>query len=285
MSGYFDKLQQSYGAQLTRPVFDLRWTPESEKAPALAEVAPQFGTPSPIETKSPEQVTKLQVETPTRDQLPPIDSGVYPPRALEPEEPEHTGDEKIVPPSERIIERISELPVEASLPLQNDDAEPSLVEVNKTELIEMHHHNHVYVEGTGAPEGQVHSEVPEVIAPQPSPESEQTPPELNSDRDALAGLETHLADVLSRLHGEQTVQPDVRIEPVDFELDERTLQLVPEIETIREVTRETVKEVHHHHHHETRIEASRPPAPRSAQEASQIGRIRFASSGLSRGGE
>jgi hypothetical protein len=105
-------------------------------------------------------------------------------------------------------------------------------------------------------------------SPDPLPQ-----PEVSGPDPRLAALEADLA----RLYGEDA-PPSPFFTPEDFEPELPDAPAPPNLEPAREVTRELVREQHHHHHTETRIEAPpAAPAPRTAAEASRIGRIRFLS--------
>ena len=109
-------------------------------------------------------------------------------------------------------------------------------------------------------------------SPDPLPQ-----PEVSSPDPRLAALEADLARALARQHGEDA-PPSPFFTPEDFEPELPDAPAPPDLEPAREVTREIVREQHHHHHTETRIEApTAAPAPRTAAEASRIGRIRFMS--------
>ena len=277
MQGYFEKLIENYGAQEAVPPVEMPWMHEVEAPEAPVAAAPHVADPPAIETKTPGSPTEIE-EAPSAI----IPASLDPPtdfdqNSFELDPIEASTPERIERLTERVIERIPTEVSQAKEPEITDgpDGQTAQSEPAPVGVTHQHEHIHVYEAPPPAPEPGAEDGVPPV--PPEAPDSPDPAPAPQSpDRDALVDLETHLVKALSQIHGAETAESVPRIEPADFELTDEGPPLPLESETVREVTREVVKEVHHHHH-ETRIEPVPPRTPRSAEEASQIGQIRFAS--------
>ncbi|WP_019954994.1 hypothetical protein [Yoonia vestfoldensis] len=273
MSGYFDKLIQSYGPAADTPPAQMPWmaevaappdlTPDGTLAPAPAQIAPKV-TAIPEQNPPPVQPSLVAAPVPQPDDrvLPAAPSLATSPATITPaevSEPDTAGTE--------------------ATPLDVPDATNLAVQViHQQDLHETHlHHTETHLHHHDHP-----SRIVAVADPAPDdPTSPQRPDKDTADppqddmTTALAALETHLARTLAGLHGPTPHPVAPVITPADFEPDGSQLPPPAETETIREVTREVVREIHHHH--ETRIAPPPRPAPQSAQDASRIGPIRFAS--------
>lgn len=276
MAGYFEDILESYRSAENTTDTDEPWmnpiieadAPELPFSDADTPANADGGTGAPAYPEIPDAdpfPERLQASAP------PVEDAEQPP-LVEPFEP----GEKIIERETRIVERRADTPP----PPDPDDRAPqqeAAPDVHLQEHVDRsttHLHEHVrIVEDSPAFEPAADDDGTPA-APERQPASEPAEP---GPAPALAAMEAELALALSRLHGEYEAQrPFVSAD--DFEPESRDDPIPPDIETVREVTREVVTEIHHHHTTESRTEPPAAPAPRTAAEASRIGPIRFASS-------
>jgi hypothetical protein len=273
MSGYFDTLIQSYGPAADTPPAQMPWmtevaasqdtSPDDAAAPGPALIQPKIGAvaePAPVPLSPP------QVASPALEQRDPIILDQSGPSAQP-----HAVDPVVAQKTETAA------PDDAAMTVQELPASPAQVTVqhdmHETHLHQTETHLHQHEHSTQVI--TVTEFTPETL---PAPQQDQ-PTALDAATDdmtaTLAALEAHLARTLAGLHRPALDPAPPIITPADFEPDGSHLPPPVETETIREVTREIVREIHHHH--DARPTAPQRPAPQSAAEASRIGPIRFAS--------
>ncbi|SCY10775.1 hypothetical protein SAMN05216420_102322 [Nitrosospira sp. Nl5] len=273
MQGYFEKLIENYGAQESSFPAEMPLTHEVE-----APESPVAAAQPAVDTKTPQSHTGVK-EAPAAIVSPDInpsteefDQDLFIPDPLEKSTPE-----RIERLTERVIEQVPAKVAQAKQTKITDEPVIQKAQFEPAPVSVTHQHEHIHVHEASPPIPGPVAEGVEPSAPLAAPDSpDPLPlPELH-DRSALVDLEAHLAKALSQIHGVEKDESVPRITAADFEPADEGAPLLLESETVREVTREVVKEIHRHHH-ETRIEQVALRAPRSAEEASQIGRIRFAS--------
>jgi hypothetical protein len=267
MPGYFDDILAAYAPAAPTPV-DPPWSDPFPDDPAPADPAPPHSPPAAGVSVAPPAVSAAPDD--------PADPPHAPAHFFDPPEPPDP-----LPPleapikTERVIrDHLRE--TREHVELRRDAAAPdparALAPIYLQEAIDRsvtHLHDHVQIVQETAFE-------PAPDAPEPPPASPPEPDAPGSDP-RFAALEADLARALARLHGEET-PPRPFFAPEDFEPEAPDAQPPPDLHEPREVTREVIRELHHHHHIETRVETPpAAPAPKTAAEASRIGRIRFAS--------
>lgn len=278
MQGYFEKLIENYGSQEATASAEMPWMHEIEVPEAPVVDAPHAAAPTAIETNTPASPTEVEqappaIIPPGLDPVTDSDENSFAPRPGETSTPE-----RIERLTERVIERTpAEQDSQVKEPESSDAPDTGIVQSEPAQVSVTHQHEHIHVHEAPPPAAEAASEHGEPPAPPETPDSlDAVAVPQSPDRGALVDLEAQLAKALSQLHGAETAESVPLIAAADFEPADESPPLPLESESVREVTREVVKEIHHHHH-ETRIEPVPPRAPRSAEEASQIGQIRFAS--------
>lgn len=271
MTGYFDDILDAYAPDapaLADPLWSNPFDAETDPDLALPD-APAPDRPEP-DTAPPPAAAAAPEWT-----APPAPPDI--PDAPDPDSPDAPSHDR---PADRIIER--ELRVVEHIPDTSEpappvpdpgapDRAPEFHEHTRIdqEITHLHEHVRIVDETDFAPEGAG-----------PPPEKPATPPlpapDVSPDTPDLGALEAQLADALAGLHGEDAA-PTPFLSPDDFEPEAADAAPPPDIDPVREITREVVTEHHHHHTIETRIEPAATPPPKTAAEASQIGPIRFSS--------
>ena len=279
VTGYFDDVLDSYGA-----------------APALADLTnpdPLTDVPPPVE--EPLLAPQTAPEPKVRDRpqasaqaVPEAPSAVARPMAVtetkgEPATPQADTPTPLTP---KIIERETRIaePPEPQAPSIADISHSSepipgqdlhIHETVDRSTVHLHEHPQIVDDSAFEPEpfdlvAPADPEEPVDRIPEPGQRQPGPDPEF-------ARLEAELASALERLHGAASAPTAPLVTPDAFEPETPDIPPLPDIDPVREVTREVVTEVHHHHTTETRVEPPSTPPPRTAAEASQIGPIRFAS--------
>lgn len=255
MAGYFDDILAAYAPAAPTPV-DPPWSDPllDDSAPAdLAppdsppatgdSVAPPAVSPAPDDSADPPHAPAHFFDPPELpDPLPPLEAPIETERVIR----------------DRLRETREHVEIGRDAPAPDPAPAPAPIHLQEaTGRSVTHLHDHVRIVQETAFE-------PDPDAPGPDPR--------------FAALEADLARALARLHGEEA-PPLPFFAPEDFEPEVPDAPPPPDLHEPREVTREVIRELHHHHHHtETRVETPpAAPAPKTAAEASRIGRIRFAS--------
>lgn len=275
MSGYFDDILESYAPPDRAFVMESPWPdPFADSAvpkPAVPDADPpddSGGEAAPRASVQPPRPVKLHA--PLRDAAHVAEGDDLMPAPDPAEVPE-----RIIAQETRIVETRSETPS----PSKADDDIPvpePIPDIHLHENVDRsttHFYDHTrIVEGNSVFES-------EPVTPEAAPltDAPHWPCPMDTGPDpALAAIEARLAGALTRLHSKDA-PPSPFLSPDDFEPDAPDTPLPPDIEAVREITREVVMETHHHHTIETRIEPPAAPPPRTAAEASRIGPIRFVS--------
>ncbi|WP_346836693.1 hypothetical protein [Microbulbifer sp. SAOS-129_SWC] len=277
MAGYFEDLLDSYQPSENTAAANTPWTdPIAEDTAADLPFSDTGTRPSTdYDIAPPAQPVAPAAETfPEQPQA--AAESFEEPRQLPEAEPLETV-ERVVERETRIIENVAEVspPPEPDndMPRPLPDADAFVPEEIDPPTTHVHQHFAV-AESRKAFEPDPDNSAPPPPADRyPAPEPAELP-EHRPDP-TLAAIETELARALDRLHGDgQAQQPFVSAD--DFEPEAADHPIPADIESVREVTREVVTEIHHHHTTESRVEPPAAPAPRTAAEASRIGPIRFA---------
>jgi hypothetical protein len=277
MSGYFDKLIQSYQPEPEIPG-PMPWISEEAAPHDPPNPATDFTAEAPSGNPGTGSVSRTEsvgFEDQDPNDVPPVGETDRLDQVSKETQPIERVTERV---TDRIIERLDEV-----TPHENQTAEPADTAASEQIVaFQELHETHFHVENTqietvpdaGPSNGEAADSTTFVPdddqEPEVSPEREVTP------RDAeLAELQAHLAKALSEIQASHQPAKAPIIEAADFEPDDSADRPPAETETVHEITREIVKEIHHHH--ETQTEPRLRTVPKSADEASQIGWIRFAS--------
>lgn len=283
MSGYFNKLMHSYGPPTSAPEPQTLWIAETDPEPVQAMdnptlVAPYMAEQKPLDPRqaaNSEDIESLASRFTPRSEtetnlLVQDRSDDSPPELPMPVHTEHL--------TEHIIER---LPGDTGIdpedtPLLRDAGPDQVTHIHEAPETHIHmDETHLYETTPVMEEGEFET------APAVTPDAEldvgspQAGPGVMPRDGLLDDLEAQIAKTFAQMQATEKAPAAPVINPADFEPEGETPLPRAETETLREVTREIVKEVHHHH--ETHIMPAPKRAPRSAAEASQIGRIRFSS--------
>ncbi|MBB3232247.1 hypothetical protein [Halomonas stenophila] len=278
MASYFEDILESYRPAEKTTSVDTPWSDPIIEATAQDLPFSDAGAPASAEG---ETAPLAYPEIPDADHFPehlqtspaPAEDPVQRPVA-EPFQPA----EKIVERETRIIENLADMPP----PPEPGDDTPWQVPAPDVHLQEhvdrstthLHEHLRIVEDSVDFEPDQDDAGTP--APPDRCPAPEPAEPTEHGPDPALAEIEAELARALARLHDEYEPQKPF-VSPDDFEPETRDDPIPPDIESVREVTREVVTEIHHHHTTESRVEPPATPAPRTAAEASRIGPIRFAS--------
>ncbi len=272
MSGYFDRLIASYGPAADNPPAQMPWMAE------FAAPGPTMPDDPPLTPATPLPLHKAEAAVPAPDPAvpPPLPAAdAMPAPSIAAPAPV----QKTAPPAEASVPDSlapSATPHDPAVALPDPPADRTVI-IHQQDLSD----THLHVTDTHLHQ---HDHLTQVIAPaaftpdeQPAPASAADVPPASTPDDlsgALAALEAQLARTLAGLHSPAPPPPSL-ITPADFEPEDTQLPLPATQETIREVTREIVREIHHHQD----APPAPPPrmAPQSAAAASRIGPIRFAS--------
>lgn len=276
MAGYFQTLMQNYGpdANAPAPTMPIHVAPAPEGDPSMDPPA----APTTQRTERPPDRPPLAAgddfDSPPERGLPdpsfePIDF------EKEPDAAQPTADVEAPARIERVTERIVERLQDHSA--DEPDAAPVQVDASVTNLHETTQTD-VHVTETHVHEEISHIETVELpaTAEAPADPKMQEPAadrSLGNQDTMLEQLEAHLAKAFANIQQPDATPPLAIVDTADFEPADDLQPARTDPEIVREVTREVVTEIHHHH--ETRTEAPAKRAPRTAAEASQIGRIRF----------
>lgn len=273
MAGYFQTLMQSYG-----PGAD---------APAPIMPIPDAPAPEPLAEPAPAQNPQMTERSPDRPPLAAGDDSDSPPerghpdRSFEPfdfeNEPDAAptadaaGPTQIERVTERLVERVQEQPIETSNTsvVAVDASVTNLHQTAQTDVHLNETHLHKEITHIETAEPQISAETPAAPA---LPETQPDHP-IGHENAMLDTLEAHLAKAFANIQQPNATPPLAIVDKADFEPADDLQPPMAAPEVLREVTKEIVTEVHHHH--ETRAAAPAKRAPRTAAEASQIGRIRF----------
>ena len=276
MSGYLDDILDAYAAPAPAMV-DAPWSDPFEAeppAPALGPTDPPPADPAVLDPDAPPAPpTRIEVEPRPTAETPASEDEAGP--APEPDRPP----ERIIERELRVVEVAQDAP-----DLIVPDAEAGMTQVRSETHEHLHtdqqitqHHDHLHLVEETDFEPDIPDVHPATEAPAPI---QQTDPQVPAE---LAALEAELSAALARLHGEEAPSLTI-ISPEDFEAEAADVPPPPDLDPVREVTREVVTEHHHHHTTETRIEPPADPPPRTAAEASRIGPIRFSGDWKTGGG-
>jgi len=280
MAGYFDDLLDSYRPAAPAVGVDTPWSdpladgPEPElelpdAPPPATDVAPE--PPSPLIAEAHENVPQ---DRPRISPEPP-EAVDPPPRQIAPTITDHPVEREI-----RVIEQATDAallraqvpaaPPPAAEPDHRTDEEPVHSVSRLREEIRVFEERPPPETDAGDPAPPLPPRTPETLAPEL--------PGIDRDAD-VAAMAAELRRALARLDAADGL-PTPFVVPEDFEPERGDALPPPDIETVREVTREIVTEIHHHHHDAAPAPRHEPAAirvPRTAAEASSIGPIRFAS--------
>jgi len=283
MSGYFNKLIQSYGPPASAPEPRMPWIANAEPEPVQAMDNAILHASDPAEHKPPDrhQAAKSRdIESPAArfDTQSDFEKNPFVKNISDDSPPKAATAVHVERLSETIIERFPDAtgtdPEDA--PVTRNEGPDQITHIHEAP------ETHIHVEETHLHEAapvtvENDLQVPPTATPEPEPDLSHPheTPGAASREGLLDVLEARLAKAFAQMQTADTAPTASVINFADFEPEGEALPPRVEAEPQRQVTREIVKEVHHHH--ETRIVPPPKHAPKSAAEASQIGRIRFSS--------